>query len=252
MTSLVLSQPMLFPWRGMFEQVKLADIFVFHDDIQLPRSHGKGKSFQTRVQIKTQGGWEWLTLPIDRRASLDLLIKDARFPDQGWRKQHLVAIRNAYRSAPYFQTIFEGLVKPTYEFQTDSVCEFCIEGMTRLFNHLDLSPKIYRTSELEFPRELVASGRIVEHCKRFGASDYITGLGALDYIDYDLFDQNGIRIHYMEYANKPYPQLHGPFNPYVSALDLLFNVGDDFPTYFASCARYWKELDVARSSYKRK
>ena len=31
----------------------------------------------------------------------------------------------------------------------------------------------------------------------------------------------------MEYNYREYPQLHGPFEPQVSILDLLFNVGPD-------------------------
>jgi hypothetical protein len=251
--SLVLSQPMLLPWLGMFEQVALADLFVFHDDIPLPRSHGKGKSFQTRVQIKTQGGWEWLSLPVDRKnISGELMINEAKFPDQSWRKEHLKLLRNAYRTAPFFQPIFEEIVEPLYAFETDFVGEFCIESMTRLFRHFGLRAEIDRTSRLELPRDLVASPRVLENCKRFGADRYLTGLGALEYIDYDLFEAAGVQIHYMEYAKKPYPQIHGEFNPYVSALDLLFNVGADFQRYFASTARYWKEMDVARETYKRK
>src|SRR5580693_2203071 len=118
---------MLLPWLGMFEQIGLADVFVFHDDIQLPHSHGKQKSFQTRVQIKTEGGWEWLSLPVDRKdGASEILINEARFPDQAWRKLHLKAIRNAYRTAPHFEQVFESLVKPLYDYQTDSVADFCI------------------------------------------------------------------------------------------------------------------------------
>lgn len=244
---------MLLPWLGMFEQIDLADVFVFHDDIQLPHSHGKQKSFQTRVQIKTQGGSEWLSLPVDRKnGSADVMINEARFPDQGWRKLHLKAIRNAYRSAPHFEEIFERFVKPLYDFETDYVGEFCIESMVRLFPPLGIKAQPLRTSQLGLPRDLVASPRVLEHCRRFNADRYITGLGALEYIDYDLFEQNEVKIFFIEYAKKPYPQIHGEFNPHVSVLDLLFNVGTDVREYFASTIRYWKELDVARDTYKRK
>ena len=251
--SLVLSQPMLLPWLGMFEQVSLGDVFVFHDDIKLPRSHGKGKSFQTRVQIKTEGGWAWLSLPIDHHStSPEALINEATFADQQWRKQHLNAIRNAYQRAPYFEEIFEGIVEPLYAFQTNSVSEFCIESMVRLFGYLGLKAEVCRTSQLDLPRDLAGSGRVLEHCLRFAANRYITGLGALDYIDYELFEQQGVEIYYMEYSKTPYPQLHGDFNPHVTVCDLLFNVGMAFPSYFKSKARYWKEMEVARDTYARK
>ena len=48
MTTVVISQPMLFPWVGMFEQVALADVFVHYDDVQFSKG-----SFTNRVQLKT-------------------------------------------------------------------------------------------------------------------------------------------------------------------------------------------------------
>ena len=50
MKKIVISQPMLFPWIGIFEQIKLSDVYVHYDDAQLPQ----GRSFINRVQIKTK------------------------------------------------------------------------------------------------------------------------------------------------------------------------------------------------------
>jgi hypothetical protein len=42
----------------------------------------------------------------------------------------------------------------------------------------------------------------------------------------------------MSYEGYPqYPQLHGPFEPAVSVLDLLFNVGPDVPQYLTALRR---------------
>jgi len=41
----------------------------------------------------------------------------------------------------------------------------------------------------------------------------------------------GITLEYMTYAYPEYPQLHGAFQPQLSILDLLFNVGKDAPRY---------------------
>ncbi len=55
----VISQPMLFPWAGMFEQIRLADVYVHYPDVQFSKG-----SFTNRVQVKTAGGSRWLTLPL--------------------------------------------------------------------------------------------------------------------------------------------------------------------------------------------
>ena len=42
-----------------------------------------------------------------------------------------------------------------------------------------------------------------------------------------LFEEHGIRVEWQEYVHPTYPQLHGAFVPYLSALDLLLNCGDE-------------------------
>jgi hypothetical protein len=47
-----------------------------------------------------------------------------------------------------------------------------------------------------------------------------------DYLDVDIFRNNGVEVQWMEYSSYPeYPQFHPPFDHYVSVLDLIFNVG---------------------------
>jgi hypothetical protein len=58
-----------------------------------------------------------------------------------------------------------------------------------------------------------------------GGSRYLTGHGAKNYLEHDLFEQGGVSVEYLNYEKTPYPQLHGDFTPFVSSLDLIANVG---------------------------
>lgn len=241
MKKIVISQPMFMPWRGMFEQIKLSDIFVFYDDVQLPRGGGKGRGFITRVQIKSVDGIKWLSLPISRANQGKQLIQDAMFAHGNWRLQHLEHIRQCYRSSPYFEQIFESVILPIYNFETDSVSEFCMHSMRVLAAPLGVATDWQISSRIERPGHADSSQRVLELCRYFQATHYITGLGALNYIDYDLFEAAGVRIEFMKYKLTQYPQQHGTFNPYVSAIDLLFNVGNSAAHYLDSCPLYWRD-----------
>ena len=239
---LVISQPMLLPWLGMFEQIKLCTHFVFYDDVQLPLGGGRGRGFITRVQIKTASGIEWLSLPVHRSGQGRQLICDARFSHGNWKREHLGKIEQAYRAAPHFDTVFEQVVKPLYAVETTSVSEFCIQSTLRLCAVLGLTPQVHVSSLMDVSRDQEGSSRVLAICRHFAATEYISGLGAMNYIHYADFEQAGIRIHYMNYRLPRYPQLHGPFTPYVSVLDLLFNVGLEAAGGFAgSECKYWKD-----------
>lgn len=243
MTKLVISQPNYLPWSGMFEQVKLSDVFIFYDDVQLPKGGGKGRGFITRVQIKTMKGWEWISIPVDRSQGKLQLIKDVRFANQEWRIKHQSILVSAYKSAPYFRQIMEEIVLPIYQFRTDYLSEFCVYSMRCVFEYLGLAPNIHISSELPISSGMDPSERVLAYCCHFGVDEYITGHGASNYLRHHIFEEEKVKVKYMDYSLTQYPQLHGPFNPYVSILDLLFNTGKEAAGYLMPKVIYWKDFD---------
>ena len=67
--------------------------------------------------------------------------------------------------------------------------------------------------------------KLLEICKKVGATHYLSGPAAKDYINDAKFEDANIILEYMDYSYPEYPQLHGDFNHYVSVLDLIFNCG---------------------------
>jgi len=241
MSKLVLTQPMFLPWRGLLEQAAASDVFVLYDDVQLPLGGGQGRGFLTRVQIKTEKGPAWLSLPVDRAGRGRQLIRDAILVGNDWREQHLGRIRQAYKRAPFFDWAMDNFLMPVYRIDTTSLYEFCVQSMRKLFEGFGLAPRMLASSTLGVATDLGASERVLAVCRAMGATEYITGLGAMNYIDYDLFEAAGVRIHYMDYKLEPYSQLHGEFNPFVSAIDLLFNLGPSARDELRPHTVYWKE-----------
>ena len=69
---------------------------------------------------------------------------------------------------------------------------------------------------------------LVHLCRQLGAGRYISPIGSHDYLAcFDTFAKAGIELCYHAYEHPTYDQLHGPFLPFMAAIDLLFNVGPD-------------------------
>lgn len=241
MTAVVISQPMYFPWRGMLEQIALADVFVFYDDVQLPYGGGATRGFQTRVQVKNATGWQWVSIPV-ARVTKETLISEAKITPGPWRRKHLAAFDASYRRAPHYAEVRAEVIEPVLALETDSLSDVCMASMRKVMAYVGLTPPVHVSSELGIGG-VDASARVLAHCERFGATDYISGHGAKRYLDHGLFDRAGVRVRYMEYANVPYEQLYGDFLPYVSSIDLLSNVGRDRSrALLTSPAVYWRDL----------
>ena len=68
--------------------------------------------------------------------------------------------------------------------------------------------------------------RLIRICQRFGATRYLSGNAAQTYLDVELFASSGIEVVWQDFHHPTYPQQHGDFVPYLSAMDLLLNCGE--------------------------
>jgi hypothetical protein len=242
---LVITQPMLMPWHGLFSQLLLADRVLVYDDVQLPHGGGASRGFMTRVQIKTPKGTEWLSIPVQRSGQGNQRICDALVGATDWRRQHLARIEQAYRKAPFFRRVWDEVVLPIYGNESPCLSDFLTGSMEVIAAVLGVATPLERSSRGDWADGLTSTARVVEICRRLGARDYLSGNGGMEYLDYEPFERNGIRVHYMSYRLRPYHQLHGEFTPYLSLLDLFFCAGpDEARAHLESTPVYWKDWPV--------
>lgn len=236
MTTVVISQPMLFPWVGMFEQIRMADVYVHYDDVQFSKG-----GFSNRVQVKTADGAKWLTVPLlDLR--LGQTIDEVKLqPPEKWQPRHLALLEQAYRHAAHRDQML-GIVRAVYQLGSGSLGELAmrsIDAAARFFG-LDRGRRFVLSSELGIDGS--SSERVLEVVRAMGGDVYVTGHGARNYLDHELFERAGVEVRYMAYRMLPYAQLHGEFTPYVSILDLIANLGAAGSEQLCSSAVHWKEF----------
>jgi hypothetical protein len=227
---------MFIPWVGLFEQVKLADIFVHYDDVQLPQ----GRSFMARVQIKTPSGITWLTAPIDRVRSGKMINETFLVSNTDWRSKHLKMLQYSYSKAPYFDPMFE-LARTIYAYPDDNLAVFNRHAVEHISQWLGIGRNFRVSSELGVDGQ--STQRLVDICRYFKADTYVTGLGALNYLDYSQFESNCISVRYMNYEKTAYLQLHGEFTPYVSILDAIAHCGHEASRLICSGSVYWRDYN---------
>ena len=225
----VILQPSYIPWRGYFDLINRADVFVFYDDVQYDK-HG----WRNRNQIKTAQGRQWLTIPVHSHA----VVKDS-IPinkveidwSKPWNEAHWKALTLAYGRAPFFHN-YAALLESFYQRHDVLLADFTMDLTVALARGLGIQhTRFMRSSELEASGQ--KTDRLVQILVQLGAKHYISGPSAKDYIENDKFDSAGITLEYMDYNYPEYPQLHPPFDPNLSILDLIFMTGPDAMRYIA-------------------
>jgi len=223
----VILQPSYIPWRGVFDQIHRADLFIFYDDVQYDK-HG----WRNRNQIKTVQGKQWLTIPVHSSgATQGKLIKEIEIDwSKVWTANHIKALTVSYSRAPYFRQVIASL-KPFYERHDQFLADFTISLTVALARQMGIShTRFMRASELS-GIDGEKTDRLVQLLTKVGAKHYISGPSAKDYLEEEKIKSAGLTLEYMEYDYSEYPQLYPPFDPNVTILDLLFMTGEDALKY---------------------
>jgi hypothetical protein len=135
-----------------------------------------------------------------------------------------------YGKAPFFPR-YAPLLEPFYQRRYELLADLTIDlTVTVAREMLGIAhTQFERSSRLGIAG--TKSGRLVAICQAFGATRYVSGPSAGDYLDQQLFREAGIAVEFMSYDYPEYPQRFPPFDPAVSVLDLLFMVGPEAPRY---------------------
>ena len=234
MKTVVISQPMYFPWVGMLEQMRLADVFVHLDDAQFSKG-----GFFNRVQLKTAEGTPWFTVPLAENKHGQLL-NEMRMAEHDWRRKQLATLKQTYAAAPHVEEML-GLVESVFKNEHESLAALSAASVEMLAEFFEITPKEIQWSSA-MGVEGTGSARVLAVCEALGAERYVTGHGAREYLNHESFEAAGIRVEYLDYQKREYPQLHGAFTPFVSALDLAANCGRAGREVIDSDTIYWKDF----------
>ncbi len=237
-----INQPCYLPWRGFFALMRLADTFVFYDDVQF--TSNTAKSFFSRVQLKTGQGRAWLTVPVQKAGRFGQKINEVTIlRGERWADTHCRRIRDALGAAPHAGTL-EPYLSQLAGRRWTRLSDLTVQTTLALAAALGIGPKTLVASEMQIPGS--GSQRVLEMCRALGASTYLTGHGALNYLDHESFEAAGIAVEYVNYDLTPYPQLHGPFEPYVTVLDLMANTGGAAPAHIRATTVPWRAMLARR------
>jgi len=223
MTRLVILQSSYIPWKGYFDLINDADLFVFYDDVQFTKN-----DWRNRNKIKTHQGPLWLSVPVG--SNIDRKICEVEIGSSQWQSKHLASLRLNYSKSPCFSD-YEFLLEDLYVKTAWKSLSGLNQFATRTIAEV-LGIKTIFLDSRRFDAEGSKLDRLISLIKKTGADTYISGPSAKAYIDENRFSQEGINLIWKDYSGYPeYPQRFPPFEHAVSVLDLLFNVGPEAPYY---------------------
>lgn len=211
-------QPYFFPYIGYFQLIAASDVFVLHDDVQ----YIKG-GWVNRNRILLNGEDRMITFPVQKDA-YELPINARKYvDDKQARKDIINLIRQAYAKAPGYRQVF-ALLEELLMFEDRNVARFNENLIRRIADFIGLSCKIITSSGMEKDDALAGEPRVLEICKRLGATDYANPIGGTELYHQKSFQECGITLRFLEAQNERYEQGGDTWVPFLSIIDvLMFN-----------------------------
>jgi hypothetical protein len=148
-----------------------------------------------------------------------------------WRETHRRLLHEALEAAPYFAdalNLWTEAVSGSWPYL--SPLNF---RLTRsLCDYMGIRTPIVMSRQ--FSATGTKTDRLIDLLRKVGATTYVSGPAAKDYLAEDMFRQHRIGLEYKRYDYLPYPQLWGDFEGTVTTLDLIANCGPDAKERLAS------------------
>ncbi len=215
-------QPNFLPYLGFFNKVKESDVFVLYDSAQYSI-----RDYHNRNKIKTTDNSSWISIPVS--VKLGQKINEVEIADHNFIQKHLGLLKFYYAKAKYFNEYFP-LIEKLYLSTQDKKKLFDINKifLEFVFDFLEIKTKIVKSSDLGIDFNTKKSTEaIIEICQRLGATEYLSGVGAREYLDEKLFIKAKIKLIWQSFKHPVYVQLWGEFQPNLSILDAIFNIGPE-------------------------
>ena len=213
------------PWKGYFDLIAFVDEFILYDDMQYTR-----RDWRNRNLIKTPTGLQWLTVPVKVKGKFLQKIRDTEIDGKNWIQSHWGSLEKNYRRTPHYDEITT-LIKPIFFSQNHQfLSELNRSFIKTICKYLRISTLISDSFDYTFVDD--KSERLVNICLQAKASVYVSGPSAKNYIDKNVFSEQGVDLTWFDYSNYPeHPQLWDHFAHGVSILDLLFICGRRSSSY---------------------
>jgi hypothetical protein len=218
---LAIMQPYFFPYIGYFQLIAASDVLVLHDDVQ----YIKG-GWVNRNRILLNGEDRMITLPV-RKDSYDLPINARNYlEDKQARRDIINLVKQAYAKAPCYREIFP-LIEELLMFADGNVARYNENLIRRICDLIGIQSRIINSSGMDKDDRLIGEARVLEICKRLGATDYTNPQGGQTLYDTAMFRDAGINLRFLFMRAKPYPQKAAGFIPHLSIIDALMELGSE-------------------------
>lgn len=214
-------QPSFLPYLGVFDKIRLSDVYVILDNYQFEIGTWFNRN---RIKIRSNSKPKWLTIPIRKGFSFRPVREIMISEDHNWKQKHLNMISENYRKAPFFDEYFPLIRKEIYGIESQFLIDYSMASNLMILDIFDIDVKKVIVSDLDLPEDLSPTEKLVEITRKVGGDVYHSGISGDNYLDKSKF--NDVKLKIQSFTHPVYSQQGNEFVPNLCILDYLLNIGN--------------------------
>ena len=217
--TIAIMQPYFFPYIGYWQLIHAVGRFVIYDDVNYII-----RGWVNRNRILINGEPAYITVPLQQASQNRRICDISLQPTPVWLNKMVKSIENTYRKAPFFAEVFP-VVEQLIRHEAENLSDYLAHQLQTMSAFMDINAEFVVTSRCYENDHLSGQARILDICKREGATTYINPQGGQALYDTETFRSAGIDLHFIVMHPLPYIQRAAGFVPYLSIIDTLMEIG---------------------------
>lgn len=214
---LAIMQPYFLPYIGYFQLIAAVDHFIVYDNIKYTK---KGWINRNRMLVNHQEAG--FSLPL-QKGSDALDIVERRIAPEFRPDKLFKQFEAAYARAPHAAPTL-ALLQRVLGHEDRNLFGFLHHGLREVCAHLGITTPISVSSHWAIDHGLRGQDKVLALCQAASARTYINAIGGTELYQREAFQARGVDLRFLKSTAQPYPQFGGPFEPWLSIVDvLMFN-----------------------------
>jgi hypothetical protein len=208
-------QPYFFPYIGYFQLINAVDVFVIYDDVNFIK-----QGWITRNRILLDKKSFNLILQVEGASSFKKINQINLGKN---RNKMLKTVEQAYSKAPFFKMIFP-IIREILLNEENNLSKFLLFSLQKIADYLEIETDFRTSSEIDKNDNLKGQEKVIEICRKTGASNYINAIGGEELYAKEVFNDNQMSLNFIKTHPIVYAQFDNDFEPWLSIIDvLMFN-----------------------------
>lgn len=211
-------QPYFLPYIGYWQLINAVDEYVICDDVNFIKG---GWINRNRMLINNEP--KLFNIQMIGASPNKLINQIEMSQDNYWREKLLTRIKHSYSKAPYYKEVYP-IIQDIIMCNESNLSKYIEYSIRRICKYFNINTKIIISSSINKNNELKPQDAVIHMCKILGATEYYNAIGGQNLYSYKYFQNNGIKLRFLEADKIEYKQYNNDFIPNLSILDvMMFN-----------------------------